>query len=273
MLRFLILSIVFSLFLSAKTTIIESNNNYILFSYSPDLQGFEEIKTADGFITYIPKIKSAYQNNDLAGSPMRFVHSELIAIPNENTYKVELLSQPELNEIDAMMAPVRNIFSNDNLNGEYRIGKNYFSNSPASNLNYEYVGIIGNNKFIRVNFDAAYFDNQLSSIVVPKEFVIKVNYNSPISKSENKNKFKNNFNFLNKNVAHNWTTTTFDKNVSQFLNDEKIYSDGDWYKIKIDKDGVYRITASQLSNNGINIPKEKINTIKIIGNGGYPLSS
>ena len=272
MLRFLILSIVFSLFLSAKTTIIESNNNYILFSYSPDLQGFEEIKTEDGFITYIPKIKSAYQNNDLAGLPMRFVHSELIAIPNENTYKVELLSQPELNEIDAMMAPVRNIYSNDNLNGEYRIGKNYFSNSPASNFNFEYVGIIGNNKFIRVNFDAAYFDNQLSSIVVPKEFVIKVNYNSPISKSENKNKFKNNFNFLNKNVAHKWTTTTFDKNVSQFLNDEKIYSDGNWYKIKIDKDGVYRITASQLSNNGINIPKEKINTIKIIGNGGYPLS-
>lgn len=271
MLKILISIMVFSALLSAKTTIIESNDKHIIFSYSPELTGFEEVKTADGFITYTPKVKSAYQFSEKAGLPMRFVHSELIAIPNENTYIVEVLAQPEYDEIDALMTPVRDIYSKDNLNAEYRIGSEYFS-FYTDRFTYEYTGIVGNTKVVRINFDAAFFSNYHSSIIIPKEFLVKVTYNSEVSKGKNTRKLSSNLNVLNKSVADNWISDTPNKNVNQFLNNEKIYSDGNWYKLKIDRDGVYRITASQLSNNGITIPAAKVNTIKIIGNGGYPLS-
>ena len=42
-------------------------------------------------------------------------------------------------------------------------------------------------------------------------------------------------------------------------------------KLQIKEDGVYELTADYLKDFGINIPNDKLNTIKIIGNGGREL--
>ena len=272
MLKFLLSILIFTSVLGAKTTIIESNNDYIIFSYSPDFTGFEEIKTADNFITFKPKISSAYLSSEQEGMPMRFTHSELIAVPNEKTFKVELIGKPQFDELNALMSPVRNIYSNINQNGEYRIGENYFTTSNREPFSYEYIGLVGSQKVVRVNFDASYFDTKLSSIIIPKEFLVKISYNDKVQVGNNKANQDNLLEVLNGSVANKWLTNSVDKNKLKFLDDEKVYSDGNWYKIKIDKDGVYKLTASQLASFGINVPKDKINTIKIIGNGGYPLN-
>lgn len=272
MLKLSFIIIILSTVLSAKTKVIESNNDYILFSYSTEFQGFTEVRTADNFVTYTPKIKEAYLNGGVAGTPMKFTHYELIAVPDESKFKVELISKPQVDEINALMTPVRDVLSNDNLQSGYRIGESYFSYSYDNPFKFEYIGIVGNHKVIRASFDVAYYDNNLSSIIIPKEFVVKVSYNSKVNISKN-SKTKSHFgNFLNRSIADNWNLTLQDKRKNKFLADEKIYSDGEWFKIKIDKDGVYKLTQSQLTSFGINIPKDKINTIKIIGNGGHPLS-
>lgn len=48
-------------------------------------------------------------------------------------------------------------------------------------------------------------------------------------------------------------------------------SDGIWLKLGIAKEGIYTITASELSSRGINISKDKINTIKVYGQSGQPM--
>ena len=49
-------------------------------------------------------------------------------------------------------------------------------------------------------------------------------------------------------------------------------SDGDWLKLGINNEGVHIITASDLASQGVNIPKDKVNTIKIFGQSGKPIS-
>ena len=274
MFKIILLISIISISLFAKTKVIESNSEYILFSYSTDFKGFSEVKTSDGFITYLPKIEKAYQKDGKAGEPIILQHTELIAIPDENTFTVELISTPSFEQVNALMTPNLDILSTDNLNKDYRINSNYFDNKNTNYIEYEYAGISVNNKFIRVVFNAAFYNTNLASIVIPKEVLVKVKFNSS-AKINNKLKsktYRNRLNVLNADIAANWNGTFNNKNSINLLENEKNYSDGDWFKFKISKNGVYKITASQLTSLGINIPKDKINTIKIIGNGGKPLS-
>jgi len=274
MFKLILILTIISISLFSKTKVIESNSDYIIFSYSTNFKGFSEIKTSDGFLTYLPKIDKAYQKDGIAGQPIVLQHTELIAIPNENTFTVELISSPEYDQVNALMTPYVNVLSEDNLNKDYRINSKYFDESDISFMDYHYAGISGNTKFIRVIINAAYYDTKLASIVIPKEVLVKVKYNHKSKTAVNsKRKIDSNkLNVLNSNIASDWIEQSNNKNANQLLEDEKNYSDGDWFKFKISKNGVYKITAAQLSANGINIPKDKINTIKIIGNGGKPLS-
>lgn len=49
-------------------------------------------------------------------------------------------------------------------------------------------------------------------------------------------------------------------------------SDGRWLRLGIENEGVYTITAADLQRAGMDIPKDKINTIKIYGQSGQPMS-
>lgn len=53
----------------------------------------------------------------------------------------------------------------------------------------------------------------------------------------------------------------------QFKN-QSVLSSGKWYKIKVSKDGVYKITQSDLSAMGINVSAIDPRNIRIYGNGG-----
>lgn len=266
---FLILSFL-SISLFSETKVIESNNEQIIFSYSTEFKGFKEVRTSDNFITYLPNIEKAYQAEGIPGHPIKLIHTELIAIPDENNFTVELIGYPELEEINALMAPVEQYISTDNYNTSYSLSETYFDIKNDDIFNYEYIGISGDKKLLKITFNAAYFDNEKSNIVIPKEFLVRVKYNTPIKTSSVASESR--INVLNANVSNSWDLELKEKNKVKLLNNERIYSDGEWYKFKVSTNGVYRITASQLSANGINIPKEKINTIKIIGNGGKPLS-
>lgn len=54
-----------------------------------------------------------------------------------------------------------------------------------------------------------------------------------------------------------------------------VLDNGDWYKIKLSKSGVYKITGTQLNAMGISLASLSINDIRLYGNGGgmYPESN
>ncbi len=274
----IILILLFTTFsLLGKTTVVESTGEYLLFSYKPQFNGFQEIRTKDGFITFMPSVESAYSANELPGLPSRLIHSELIAIPDEDNFNVELIALPELNEVDALITPVINTYGNNEIEKEYRISNAYFSHKVENFIEYEFLGTSSGTKLLKISFNVAYFDNNKSSIILPQEFLVRVTYNNSQKYSNSNKQLDIRLNILNKQVAQNWLYPEKNNKSLKLLNDEKILeekilSDGKWFKIKVSKDGVYNINLNQLQVNGINIPKDKINTIKIFGNGGKPLS-
>ena len=50
-----------------------------------------------------------------------------------------------------------------------------------------------------------------------------------------------------------------------------VLSSGDWYKIKLNNDGLYKIDADFLSDIGINVSEIDPRKIQIYGNGGAML--
>lgn len=50
-----------------------------------------------------------------------------------------------------------------------------------------------------------------------------------------------------------------------------VLANGDWYKIKLDKTGIYKITYADLQSMGVDMSKVKPNTIRLFGNGGGSL--
>jgi hypothetical protein len=51
-----------------------------------------------------------------------------------------------------------------------------------------------------------------------------------------------------------------------------VLSTGDWYKIKVSHDGIYKITGSDLSEMGFSISKLPTSSVRLYGNGGGMLS-
>ncbi len=67
------------------------------------------------------------------------------------------------------------------------------------------------------------------------------------------------------------TTKNVHKKANTFKS-SSVLQQGDWYKFKIDSDGVYKISGSQLASAGIDIANIEANTFKIYGFEGGPLS-
>jgi hypothetical protein len=270
--KILLIVLIISASLIGKTTVIESTTDYILFSYQPQLNGFQQVKTKDGFDTYLPNIENAYTVNELVGLPYRLVHSELIAIPDEKNFKVELIAKPELNEVAALMTPVINYYGINESEKEYKISDNYFSYQLDNVFDFDFIGVSAGVKLLRINFNVAFYDNDKSSIILPEEFLIRVTYNNQNQFVKSNKKVEDRLNVLNPEIAKNWTTPLKKKDDLRLQNSETILSDGSWYKIRVNQYGVYSISSNVLQVNGINIPKDKIKTIKIFGNGGKPLN-
>jgi len=73
---------------------------------------------------------------------------------------------------------------------------------------------------------------------------------------------------INYKQASKWTASGFNKNA-RFIN--SVLAAGDFYKMEVKEDGIYRIDKNFLQNAGISVNSIDPRTIKIYGNGGQEL--
>jgi len=74
---------------------------------------------------------------------------------------------------------------------------------------------------------------------------------------------------LNSPFANNWTTT--ERLNAKSLITNSVLSTGDFYKIEVKEDGIYKIDKNFLQSAGINVNAIDPRTIKMYGNGGREL--
>ncbi len=277
--------------------VLKSNEKELILSYKPQLLGFTEVKLDNGQIAFIPKIKDAILSESKSGKFQKYIVKDLISIPSKKGFNLERVDIIDAVEYNKAMAPTPYFEKNkDNISSPiYKYNENLKNEFTSDFGSIEYGGYSRFQEVADVNFLVAQFNTNTGKIVIPTEirltitFDFKENSNPYYTNEETINFNKKNVqksNTLNFEIAEKWRANSL--NNIMFANDMAAYAKSinnkdkinstqandknDWFKIEVAQEGVYVIDAAQLSSLGINIPNDKVNSIKIFGNGGDNLS-
>ncbi len=257
--------------------VISSNHNELSLSFKPVIIGFDTITTTNGQLTIIPKIKGAVLVKSSDGGPMSFVVSQNITVPSKNGFQLNSYKINSYTKINSLIAP--NPFykkvNKDDFQTIYKIKADLYNKTKESKqVELTYKGLARNRYIAELKINVAHYDKNSNSILIPKEVIVKILFSKPA--------FQNNKSTIDDYdlpiSINNLQTKDWKINYSKIINknnkNEKTQEvkNQTWVKIKIDKEGIYQISKSMLSNLGYYINKDEINTIKIYGNGGLELS-
>ena len=251
--------------------VISSNDDHIIVSYTPRVTGVSSIRTRDGFDTFLPQIKSAYNIENEQGKPQYHVVPINITVPSKDSYSVSLVGNIEYEIMSNMMTPVAKRYDYAPDHGVFQINNNYFERKDTPEIKYEYAGISRGKHILNVTLTAARYDAASGNILIPKNIKFRIDFNSKNITKGNSQVNSPVFT-LNHFESSKWIDNDKLKRKVKLQNDGRILSDGKWLKVKVTQEGIHRVTSSQLSGLGINIPKDKLNSIKVFSNGGKTLS-
>ena len=292
---------------NTKNDILIKNSNLenIDLSFFPEIISIDSINI-NAQLYLQPNIDGCYYIAE-AGSPAELVKTILITVPDTNSFNIENYFVAGISEFRGKLIPVETTTFDRNTNTietEYIVNQaSYDSYKPSSWVKVEYYGITGNRHIAQITITVARYNSNKNCVEIPNQIDLTIKFNNSIddnksidnSKTSNSNHYKQNIKddielTINHNETKNWlirnnyfdnknnfdNRNNFDKNGNQFQAEtiqclDEI-SDGEWLRLTILNEGVHRVTASELAARGINIPREKVNTIKIYGQSGQPMS-
>ncbi len=139
----------------------------------------------------------------------------------------------------------------------------------------EYLGISTDRHIGRLSIPLCYWEASSTTPVLIVESDFHFDFNSPALSGPTH--IQSAITTLNDNVLQYWPAVSMPlaqvlttSSKSNSLQSDKI-SDGQWVKITISDEGLYRISAQQLAALGYTITSDKVASIKILGLGGEEL--
>ena len=256
-------------------TIIHSDQSKLILSYIPQFSGFDDLKSIDGTNILLPKISNSQILNEQAGEPLRIIKRIPITVPTPLGFHLTKVNVPSKIIQPGIIAPYPEHKKIEGMDDhEYRIDEELYHEYSIREFAYlEYAGISRDRHIAYLDINVAIYDRVHQKIEIPDEVLIEILFDKP--NNQPYSDFSKDFpsSTINHYETSSWRlNSSLMDNKNKSRNKTLNISNGSWYKIPIDYEGVYRITDGQLSNMGINIPKEEISTIKLFGNGGKELS-
>ncbi len=283
--RFIALVAVF-IFLSSSSLlsdtgwkIITSSETALTVSYKPHLSGWDSFVTSEGNSFYLPVITGAYPAGDSRETPVVMKSVKNITIPFPEAYSLSDVKVKTVKSFNRKMLPKAALFieRDDIGSSSFDFGNSYGNYNTPEWVTIDYKGIARNRHIASLSITAARYNSKTNAIEIPSEIIVTIKFPrgknriSPSSRSVDDRFVStiNHYETANWTVPpEKWSAISHDKKNDKLLSGESMT----WLKITIDKEGIYRITDDQLSSLGAEIPKNQINTIKIMGNGGKELS-
>jgi|WetSurMetagenome_2_1015567.scaffolds.fasta_scaffold10682_2 hypothetical protein len=281
----IIITLIFSLivsFTNAQTKSIKTNyfNSYNLLDYKVISSNNSYVE-----IEYIPQysddlnFRNSVHNSSNFGKPDLGYRSFSLILPTNKNNSIEVIESrfTDKNNIEVKPVPTPKK-SNNKLEFLYDYvpdNKIYSSNNfyPSNNINFIQNTKIRDKYFGSVQiFPVVY--NPLSKSVRKYTYLrlrIRFGGNPILSKNQlslQEQSFFNNI-ALNSPFANNWTTA--ERSNAKYTTVNSVLATGDFYKIEVKEDGIYKLDKSFLQKAGINVNNIDPRTIKIYGNGGKEL--
>lgn len=241
---------------SQKPTItkINSNTQSLELEYKSTLN---KINNKQNFENLIPSTQLYKFDNQYA-----LVYEAIISVPSPKGFTIRNSGITSTKSFPISSFIIDNL---PELNA-YETGKSL----PSGLVSLEYEGIAGTRHIAKLKIIAAFISDDLSKVIVNNSAFINIDF----SQTSINPKGLSTKEPLAISINH-FDTPDFriPQEISTNQNLPKIQSQNlEAVKIDVQEEGIYRIDASQLSNLGINLNSIDIETIKIIGNGGKPLS-
>lgn len=267
--KLLLLLLVSSLisFANNGVEVIKSTSDELILSFNPLLKGFDKIETDEKNISYYPKFDGAVPKGEIAGEPYHFVVPALVSVPSENGYEIELLSSPEYESVDNLLAPVPTEKNIDGTSIDFITSPNYFEVENPPFIKSEFLGRSSGQNILKLEFLAAHYNSDIQKTAITKRILVKIKFDD--SNSTTKIKRSNTGLTLNHDIATKWDVSNKIKNKRNFKLQN--ISSGDWIRVKVRDKGLYRITKDNLTALGYDLNSIDPSTIKVFGYGGIPL--
>lgn len=241
--------------------ILEQTSTTLRIEFNPIVIGFDTIKI-NGESYVEPKIQGSFLRDFKPGSPRVLYVSELIALPSPTSFSFSYTIKG-FSEIAGRMPPLE-IQGYDT--------QEYIS-KPVDWVQCNYKGIARNVHLAEILITSAQYDPDKGAIIIPTGIEITISFEPPTRVSTVGDDLM--VDVLNEKQAKQWIINPQVSNPTLYEKkgaDKSLAENNPFVKIKVEKEGIYKIDASMLSSLGINIPAEQVNTIKIYGGTGKPLS-
>jgi peptidase C25-like protein len=259
---------------NSDTQIIKSDAMGISFVYTPDILSIDTINTIDGVLTILPRINGGRLITDDAGRPQRIEVVKQIVVPDKDGFYLSGSSKQGKNSFNARITPVPTLENNNDIPQEiYKIDNSFSLDEfgKSSDIRVEYSGIMRNIHIASVVFDLISLEN--GSFSIPESYQVDIKYKNIGLPTGFTSKISYDGMLLNADQVDRFAiSNSIEKSKDNYINKVLALSSGNWIKIAVSEEGVYKIDASQISGMGHTISSDLVATIKIFGNGGLPLS-
>lgn len=255
--------------LAGDLNLILSSEKGVTFEFIPDYLSKEHFRDDKNQI--LPLFKDASMPNfkNIGSYDYRY-KSIPIALPSltGNTFKILETEYEDISNV--RLKPVPSVvYDNNFLIPDYSqlVG---FENQEFNLVKWGEIGIV---RDLIVGNLLVYPYQQVSSNVVRvyKRIKIQVTFGLPVI--EIRNRAEDDYVYLgvvNEQQAKNWVYVLKNNSLMKVTNSK--LSNGNWYRIKITEEGIYKLDFNFLKSKGIDLSNVDPRTIQIFGNGGKTLS-
>jgi hypothetical protein len=266
--------------LAAKSSwkVISSNDSLLVVSVEPKFDGFDTLATESGQKVLYPRISEGFCPISDPASPLSLQLSETITVPSPGAFKLLSAEVSGVREFQGTIAPASSYFLKYDGSIIPDVNDRVYSGSTVPSwAEVKYVGIARNRYIGSVNINVSRYYAQRQVIEIPARIIIKIAFYPERNYTNNNTASNNDFSFtLNDMETLGWrippviavNNPVRTKNTDQLLTQ----SNGQWLRVPIETEGIYKIDKSQLSSMGFNISPADVPTIKLYGNGGAELS-
>ncbi len=253
-------------------SVIKSTAAELVISYKPTIKAFDRLTDKNGAEIILPRIENTNRGNSEEGSPAPLIASELITVPSKDGFYINYIDVKHINQYDGLLAPVPSYMKDgSSFRPEYSLDYQLYSNSLVSEwAEVKYEGISRNRNIASVIVKSAVYNSATGKIEIPSEIIISIRFKPQAQNTYTADDFPLSFT-LNHKEGSQWLINNrpaIKKNKTDRVSGGDTYP---WLKINIDEEGLYKIDASQLASNGMSVPNELVNTIKVYGGNGMEL--
>lgn len=280
--------------------VLNSDKNSLTVKFKPEFKGFREITLSDGNTYSMPNIKDAFIKEGAIGEPAEYILKEIITVPFKGAYNLSNVTPLGIRKFDKLIVPNANKYIEDLQQSMQANLSLYTAYNPDSKNNWANVRDLGiaRTKFIaEINVTVAYFNKNTQQIEIPEEIIVSIDFkdnnfffDSPISSSNDNsiptlnnipdwnmrgissNQLEYSLNIVEKDLANKSATNFAYPKLDKSNSIQADTYDNQWAKIEIPSEGIYKITAADLSKYGFSLNKEDIPSIKIYGNNGKDMN-